>query len=453
MENYTKGVFNDTKGIKEYLTKYYYMNFKVMSFGKLLIYKIAFLAVLTPLALAAGPNFDPSVELEIEERVVNLNTVISVKYTDQVRNQVYYYVEKHKKSSEALLGEMQRYLPLFEQFIAERNLPEELKLLPIMESGVRSNATSRVGAVGLWQFMSRTARSMGLKINRYVDERRDPIKATKAALDYLTDMYNLYDDWTLALAAYNCGQGNVNKAIRKAGGKRDYWAIQKYLPRETRNYIPKFIAITYTYEYYNFHGIVPDELDNDYLNTATAKVFGKLSLKTLAKELNMDYDMVRSLNPSYLRGYIPTSEGENLITLPINKMYDFLDQFGSFDDLLAVGKLSSDPHKVEYSFEDLEALEEEVKEVRENIDGIENLPTLTFSATHSQSNKNIVNKALSTNAALNNQRKTKLVKLRRGTSLSDIAVTYGVDISNLIAWNDYSNANPPRRGDFVKVKF
>src|SRR5690606_27290948 len=150
--------------------------------------------------------------------------------------------------SEKLIGKIQIYQPLFEFLLKEKNLPQEFKFLPVIESGLRPGAISRVGAAGLWQFMQPTANVMGLRMNTYVDERRDPVKATEAALEYLQYLYNRYGDWTLVLAAYNCGEGNVNKAIRKAGGKRDYWKIQQFLPKETRDYIPKFIAVSYMFK-------------------------------------------------------------------------------------------------------------------------------------------------------------------------------------------------------------
>lgn len=419
------------------------MNIKELMFGKLL--KITLLAVLAPLALSAGPNFDPLTDQLIKERITSLNSVISIRYTDNVRDKVYFYVEKHKVDSEKLIGKIQIYQPLFEFLLKEKNLPQEFKFLPVIESGLRPGAISRVGAAGLWQFMQPTANVMGLRMNTYVDERRDPVKATEAALEYLQYLYNRYGDWTLVLAAYNCGEGNVNKAIRKAGGKRDYWKIQQFLPKETRDYIPKFIAVSYMFKYYELHDIIPVTIDADLLNTATAKVYTHVDLRTLAKDLGMDYNVLRSLNPSYLKGYIPKSSGRHLITLPINKMYDFIESHGSFDDLLAIGNSSS------YAMP-IEAVAELKKGSTADIYELELLPVIIESGSDPGKGSTPFEMPFAA-LAFTEGMNTKLVKLNKGQSLVDLAVEHGVDLSNLITWNNYSEENLPKLGDLVKIKF
>ena len=183
-------------------------------------------------------------------KLSQLPTVIEMPYNSVVRRYIDMYVQKRRALVENLLGLSTYYMPIFEEALEREGLPLELKYLPIIESALRPDATSRVGAAGLWQFMVKTGKSMGLEVNSLVDERRDPIKSSAMAARYLKDLYSIYHDWALAIASYNCGPGNVSKAIRRSGGKTDYWEIYPYLPRETRGYVPAFIAVNYVMNYY-----------------------------------------------------------------------------------------------------------------------------------------------------------------------------------------------------------
>ena len=189
------------------------------------------------------------------ERLKRLPTVIDMPYNDVVRDYIEQYTGRLSPSVSYMLGQGQFYIPLFEEALDLEGLPLELKYLPVIESGLDPSAVSRAGAVGLWQFMLATARKYNLTVNSLVDERRDPVKSTKAAARYLSDLYKTYGNWMLALAAYNCGPTNVNKAIRRADGIKDYWTIYPYLPQETRGYVPAFIAANYVMNYYCQHGI------------------------------------------------------------------------------------------------------------------------------------------------------------------------------------------------------
>lgn len=256
----------------------------------------------------------------IQERMNLLDSEFDFKITPEVQKLINLYLGQHKYGSEKLLGRSGIYFPLIERRILEKNLPEELKYIPIIESSLKPYAKSSVGAAGLWQFMYNTGRMMGLKITSVVDERNDPIKSTYAALDYLEMLYDQFDDWTLALAAYNCGPGNVRKAIRKAGS-RNFWDIVPYLPSETRRYVPKFIATTYVMSYYEMHGLNPhtDEINE---NPTTAMVYESVSFVMIAKALKMDMKTIKQLNPAYLKGYIPKSKEGNHITLPEEDLYN-----------------------------------------------------------------------------------------------------------------------------------
>lgn len=269
----------------------------------------------------ASANISTEMDKKIENRILSLGFSVDARYNAEVKKRINQYINRQRKMSEILIGRSTIYFPTFEQVLRDKGLPQDLKYLSVVESGLRPAATSRIGAAGLWQFMRPTGRMMGLKINRTVDERRDIVKSTEAAADYLLKLYGQFDDWTLALAAYNCGPGNMRKAIRKSGGKRNFWEIKKYLPKETREYIPKLIAMTYVMNYYYDHDIMPTIPDENLINTSTAQVFEKIDLKTLSKELELDLSTLRTLNPSFIRNYIPKSEdGKYQLVLPTPEM-------------------------------------------------------------------------------------------------------------------------------------
>ena len=257
----------------------------------------------------------------IEDRALSLGSSVEIQYSLEVKKRINQYVGSQRKMSEILIGRSRIYFPTFEQILIEKGLPADLKYLSVVESGLKPSATSRSGAAGLWQFMRPTGRMMGLKISINVDERRDVEKSTKAAADYLLKLYNQFDDWTLAIAAYNCGPGNMRKAIRKSGGKKSFWEVMEYLPRETREYVPKFIAVTYLMNYYNEHNLMPAIPNQDLINTSTAKVYESLNLNSLSKELDIELRTMRTLNPSFIRNYIPKSvDGKYNLVLPTPEM-------------------------------------------------------------------------------------------------------------------------------------
>ena len=254
-------------------------------------------------------------------KLAQLPTVIEMPYNSVVRRYIDMYVQKRRALVENLLGLGTYYMPIFEEALEREGLPLELKYLPIIESALRPDATSRAGAAGLWQFMVRTGKSMGLEVNSLVDERRDPIKSSAMAARYLKDLYAIYHDWALAIASYNCGPGNVSKAIRRSGGKTDYWEIYPYLPRETRGYVPAFIAVNYVMNYYSDHNICP-VLTRRPLLTDTVQVNRRLHLKQVADVLQIPLEEIRSLNPQYRRDIIPGHATRPCaLTLPSQQAY------------------------------------------------------------------------------------------------------------------------------------
>jgi len=258
-------------------------------------------------------------------RLQEMQQVIDMSYNNVVKNFIVLYTEKRRSQVEMMLGLSAYYFPIFEEALDRYNMPLELKYLPVIESALNPRAMSRVGANGLWQFMYGTGRQMGLEITSFVDERRDPAKSTEAAVRYLNQLYNTYDDWFLAIAAYNCGPGNVNRAIRRAGGKRNYWEIYYLLPRETRGYVPAFIAAAYVMNYYREHNLQPlfPEIP---LQTDTVFVHDYLHFNQLEAKLGIEKEQLRTLNPMYRRDVIPAKPDKPYpLTLPNPTIMSFID--------------------------------------------------------------------------------------------------------------------------------
>lgn len=268
------------------------------------------------------------------DRLNNLSSIIDFRYTQEVKDRINNYIHEYPKGSQKILGRVSLYFPLIENKLREKNLPDDLKYLAVVESALVADASSRSGAKGLWQFMKGTGKMYGLTINAHVDERKDPLKSTDAALDYLSDLYDQFDDWTMALAAYNCGPGNVRKAIRKSGGKRTYWEIRDFLPRETREYIPRQIAAIYLMQYYYMHDIEPSIMEENIINTSTSRTYKQMSFKDISASTGVSLEDIKFLNPSYLRNVIPASVGENYLTLPSLKMSEYLNTLGRHEDLM-----------------------------------------------------------------------------------------------------------------------
>jgi LysM repeat protein len=290
---------------------------------------------LLPLLSFKANAFNSPVFAEYIKRVENLNTVIDIRINDDVTKLIDQYVSRHRNHSEILLGRTSLYFPMIENVIREKNLPDELKYIAVIESNLRPDVVSRQGAAGLWQFMKGTALIFGMSVDKHIDERRDIYKSTEKALDYLKILYNTYGDWTLALAAYNCGSGRVNSAISKSGGKADYWAIRKFLPKETQLYIPKFIAASYLMNYYYLHDLNPVTIAPELKHTATLRVFNNISFEQISAEFGVDIETLKFLNPMFVGGKIPASrEGSYYLTLPESVMFSYVDKYSSPEHLV-----------------------------------------------------------------------------------------------------------------------
>ncbi len=270
------------------------------------------------------PIIDSVVERRIDE--MNRNTPIELTYNQYVKDFVQLYAVRKRGLTSRALGLSKIYFPIFEEMLDKYNMPLELKYLAVVESALNPTAQSPVGAKGLWQFMYNTGRMYGLKVTSYVDDRSDPYKATDAACRHLKDLYNIYGSWSLALAAYNSGAGNVNKAVRKAGGNKSYWAVWPYLPKETRGYVPAFIAVAYVMEHAPEHNLFPVHPGILYQGIDTVMVKDVLSFDQITELIGISRDELKFLNPSYKEGIVPATPATPFVLrLPRSYVADFMN--------------------------------------------------------------------------------------------------------------------------------
>ena len=346
-----------------------------------------------------NPLFSDSVYID---RLSRMPVIMEMPYNDIVRKFIDTYTNRLRGQVAFMLSANNFYMPIFEEALDAYNLPLELKYLPIIESALNPSAVSRAGATGLWQFMLATGKLYGLESNSLVDERRDPIKATWAAARYLKDMYDIYKDWNLVIAAYNCGPGNINKAIRRAGGKTDYWEIYNYLPRETRGYVPAFIAANYVMTYYCKHNICPMET-NIPKSTDTIQVNQKLHFEQIADICHIPVEEIKSLNPQYKRNIVPGDSKPCILRLPTETISTFID---NQDTIYA--------HRSKELFKN-----------RRTVASVD--------AKTSSGNGKVI-----------------YYKIRNGDTLSNIASKYGVSVRQLRQWNGLRN-NKIRAGKRLKI--
>ena len=354
-------------------------------------------------------------DAELIERLQAIPTTIEMPFNSVVRQYIDMYTGRKRSLVESMLGMSLYYMPIFEQAIEKEGIPIELKYLPVIESAMNPDAVSRAGAVGLWQIMLPTARGLGLEINTLVDERRDPVRSSEAAARYLRELYDIYKDWSLAIAAYNCGPGNVNKALRRAGddARKDFWAIYPYLPRETRGYVPCFIAATYVMNYYNKHNISP-ALAKKPIVTDSVHVNRRVHFQQIADILKLPVEQLQVLNPQYRKQEIPgTPDRPWPLVLPANQTYAYIMS----EDAIAA-------HNA-----DLYAR----RDVVEPATGMEARPA----TVDGQEGEWVVTEDV------------KWHKVRHNETMASIAKRYGVSLKSLKRWN--GNIRKPRRGQSVKI--
>lgn len=355
--------------------------------------------------------FDQIPDTVIAQRLNSLHTVIPMTFNNVVRDHIRMYINRMRNRIDVMLTLSEYYQTLFEESLSRYDVPEELKYLTIVESAMNPQATSRVGAAGLWQFMYTTGKNYGLEVNSIIDERRDAYKSSDAAAHYLHDLYNVFGDWHLAIAAYNCGPGNVNKAIARSGGKHNFWQIYPYLPRETRGYVPAFIAATYIMNFYPEHGLHPKRAAIP-LHTDTVMVERDMLFCHVAKHIGVEMEELRALNPQYRADFIPGSNGSYPLCLPTEKMNDLI-------------------HHAEAIFRDTE-------------DSISRRPAAVI-ATRSDAEVSYSKPARKHNGS------SSYHKVRRGETLSSIAAKHGTTVSKLKKLN-HLRSDRIRYGQRLRVK-
>jgi membrane-bound lytic murein transglycosylase D len=353
-------------------------------------------------------NIDSEVSYDLSSEVLkkrlkklDAKSPFNIEYNPALENTIKAFLKNRTKAFERLMALSEYYFPMFEEHLAKYNIPMELKYLAIVESALNPKAKSRVGASGLWQFMYPTGKQYNLEVNSYVDERHDPLKATEAACQYLSNLYEIFGDWSMVLASYNAGPGNVSKAIRRSGGSQNYWNIRKNLPRETANYVPAFLATFYIYEYKKEHGIFPKKATTTYFETDTIMVKKQMSFKHISELLDISEEQIEFLNPIYKLKVIPFEEDKpHFLRLPKNKM----------------GLLVSNEEKVYAYLDHLETFKEQPIFVAK-----------TESESHTDHSSS--------------QKKLQYHTIKRGESLGKIAQKYTVSVSNLKSWNSIKGNN------------
>ena len=335
------------------------------------------------------------------ERLNRINSFIPLSYNSIVKNHIIYYTEKMPTKAGNILGLSSYYLPMFEEVFDYYGLPKELKAMAIIESAFNPVATSRARARGMWQFMYRTALQYNLKINSYIDERLDPLASTHAAAKYLRDSYTIFGDWFLAISSYNCGVGNVNKAIRRAGS-RDFWKIYPYLPRETRGYVPSFIAALYMLEYYKEHNLQPTQF-NLPAHVDTVNVNKNVHFEQISAVIGIPLEELKSYNTKYTQNIVPGASGECSIQLPYNYTIPFIEK------------------------------EQEIYAYKDSV---------YFNPITKQS---IKENAASTGGGQITHR------VKKGETLGHIAMKYRVSVKNLMRWNGLTSKSVLRIGQRLTI--
>lgn len=389
---------------------------------------------LKPSADCNQPDINPFYEKEVyKARLQRMPTIIEMPYNDVVQKFIDRYANNLRRSVSIMLGATNFYMPIFEEALEAYNLPLELKYLPVIESGLNPQATSYVGAAGLWQFMIGTGKRYGLEINSLVDERRDLIKSSYAAANYLSDLYRIFRDWHLVIAAYNCGPDKINKAIHRAGGTKDYWQIYPYLPKETRGYVPAFIAANYIMNYYCDHNICPMVADIP-AKTDTVMVNRDIHFNQIASVLNMEVSQLKELNPQYRRNIINGSNKPSSLRLPSTLVNKFIDNEQAIYDYNA------------------DALLNKRAEVEVNEENIANTSySHNNSYTRSSNNNSYRSSRHKNKHTKKHKERSQNVTIKNGDTLSEIAERNHTTVSKLKKLNKISGSNI-RAGKKLRVK-
>ena len=381
-------------------------------------------------------RINPDVEVDynlstdvLKERLAKLDakSPFNIEYSKGLENIIKSYLKNRPRSYERLMAISEYYFPMFEEHLAKYNVPIEIKYLAVIESALNPRAKSRVGATGLWQFMYPTGKQYNLEVNSYVDERSDPIKATEAACQYLSSLYNIFGDWDLVLASYNAGPGNVTKAIRRSGSYSNYWNIRKNLPQETQAYVPTFLATMYIYEYAKDHGIKARKAPITYFETDTVMVKRQMSFKQIANLLDVPVSQLELLNPIYKLDIIPfTTDKAHFLRLPKDKIALFASN-----------------EKAVYAYLDYE---DSKREKPYFLDKSET--AIVYARRDSSSSRTVASR---TSVKKERSVSTKLHTVKRGDNLGEIASKYDVSVADLRKWNKI-RGNNIQAGQRLKIQ-
>ena len=413
-------------------------------------------------------RFESNVPDEVYiERLKKMNSFISLPYNDIVKNYIILYSEKMPTKMAHMLGLCQYYMPIFDETFNKHDLPEELKAMAIIESAMNPLAVSRAGAKGMWQFMYATAKMYGLHIDSFVDERMDPFKAADAAARYLQDAYEIFGDWNLAIASYNCGAGNVNKAIRRSGGKRAFWDIWPYLPRETRGYVPAFVGALYAMTYYKEHGIKPEAIEMP-IHVDTFKINKQLHLKQVAELTGAPLEELKNLNPQYRHDIIPGNSKEYILRLPYTYTNAFIEhedsvythKYDEFFNPTTIKKIQdgADGERIVYVVKNGDYLGRIASRNRCTVAQIKRWNGLKSNnirvgqrlviyrggggpSTSSSSSSKTAATPSSSSSSTQSSTPTGTYTVKSGDTLSGIATRHGVTVNQLKQWNGLTSNN------------
>lgn len=413
-------------------------------------------------------RFESNVPDEVYiERLKKMNSFISLPYNDIVKNYIILYSEKMPTKMAHMLGLCQYYMPIFDETFNKHDLPEELKAMAIIESAMNPLAVSRAGAKGMWQFMYATAKMYGLHIDSFVDERMDPFKAADAAARYLQDAYEIFGDWNLAIASYNCGAGNVNKAIRRSGGKRAFWDIWPYLPRETRGYVPAFVGALYAMTYYKEHGIKPEAVEMP-IHVDTFKINKQLHLKQIAELTGAPLEELKNLNPQYRHDIIPGNSKEYILRLPYTYTNAFIEhedsvythKYDEFFNPTTIKKIQdgADGERIVYVVKNGDYLGRIASRNRCTVAQIKRWNGLKSNnirvgqrlviyrggggpSTSSSSSSTAAAAPSSSSSSTQSSTPTGTYTVKSGDTLSGIATRHGVTVNQLKQWNGLTSNN------------
>ena len=405
------------------------------------------------------------------ERIKKMNSFISLPYNDIVKNYIILYSEKMPEKMANIMGLCQYYMPVFDEIFNRYDLPEELKAMAVIESAMNPLAVSRAGAKGMWQFMYATAKMYGLHIDSFVDERMDPFKSAEAAAQYLLDSYEIFGDWNLAIASYNCGAGNVNKAIRRSGGKRAFWDIWPYLPKETRGYVPAFVGALYAMSFHKEHGIKPEAIEMP-AHVDTFKINKMLHFKQVSDLVGIPLEELKNLNPQYRHDIIPGDSREYILRLPYTYTNAFIDNEDSLyrhkaEEYLnpaTIKKIKDDGdgERIVYKVKSGDYLGRIASRHRCTVSQIKrwnNLKSdnlrvgqrLVIYRGGGGPSSSSASSSSSSSAAQSSSSGAATYTVKSGDTLSAIATRHGISVNQLKEWNGLSSNNI-KPGQVLKVK-